>query len=147
MLAPAYNYQKSLKYTYIHIFIQYCVIEFRSCFHLDRFEFVLEVLEDAVNDAPRAAEFLGRMFAKIILENVISLSDIGKLIREGGEEKGRLVEVGIAADVLGSIFNIIESEEDKSVLNELRSSSNLRVEDFRPAGSNKKSRIDKYITT
>lgn len=137
-----FSYQKSLNYICIHI----CVSK-HSNFHLDRFESVLEVLEDAVNDAPRAAEFLGRMFAKIILENVVSLSNIGKLVREGGEEKGRLVEVGIAAEVLGSIFDIIESEKGESVLNEIRSSSNLRVEDFRPVGSSKKSRIDKYITT
>lgn len=143
MLSRAYSYQKSLNCVCIHICIQYCVIEF----HLDRFESVLEVLEDAVNDAPRAAEFLGRMFAKIILENVVSFSDIGKLIFEGGEEKGRLVEVGIAAEVLGSIFDIIESEKGESVLNEIRSSSNLRVTNFRPVGSSKKYRIDKYITT
>lgn len=112
---------------------------------MGRFEYVLAVLEDAVNDAPKAAEFLGRMFAKIILENVISLSEIGRLIYEGGEEQGQLVDIGLAAEVLGSIFDIIKSEKGESVLNEIRSSSNLRLEDFRPAGSNKALRIDKYI--
>ncbi|KAJ7950724.1 Eukaryotic translation initiation factor 4G [Quillaja saponaria] len=34
------------------------------------FESVLTTLEDAVNDAPRAPEFLGRIFAKAIVENV-----------------------------------------------------------------------------
>ncbi|KAH6793833.1 eukaryotic translation initiation factor 4G [Perilla frutescens var. hirtella] len=109
------------------------------------FDSVLAVLEDAVNDAPRAAEFLGRILAKIILENVVSLSDIGRLICQSGEEQGQLVEIGIAAEVLGSIFDIIKSEKGESVLNEIRSSSNLRLEDFRPAGSNKAFRIDKYI--
>ncbi|XP_042065172.1 eukaryotic translation initiation factor 4G-like isoform X1 [Salvia splendens] len=109
------------------------------------FESVLAVLEDAVNDAPRAGEFLGRIFGKIILENVISLSDIGRLIYEGGEEQGQLVESGVAANVLASIFDTIKSEKGDSVLDEVRSSSNLRVEDFRPPGSNKAFRIDKYI--
>lgn len=112
---------------------------------MDRFENVLAVLEDAVNDAPRAAEFLGHIFAKILLEGVISLSDIGRLIYEGGEEQGQLVEIGLAAEVLGSIFDIIKSEKGESALNEIRSSSNLRLGDFRPAGSNKAFRIDKYI--
>ncbi|KAL2460930.1 Eukaryotic translation initiation factor 4G [Abeliophyllum distichum] len=65
------------------------------------FESVLATLEDTVNDAPRAAEFLGRIFAKVILENVVSFFEIGKLIYEGGEEQGRLVEIGLGAEVLG----------------------------------------------
>lgn len=98
-----------------------------------------------MNDAPRAGEFLGRMFGKIILENVISVSDIGRLIYEGGEEQGQLVEIGVAADVLASTFDTIKLEKGESVLDEIRSSSNLQVGDFRPAGSNKALRIDKYI--
>lgn len=106
---------------------------------------VLDVLEDAMNDAPRAPEFLGRMFAKVILENVTSLSKIGQLIYEGGEEQGQLVEIGLAAEVLGSILDIIKSEKGESVLNEIRSSCNLRLEDFRPPGSKNSLRIDKFI--
>ncbi|KAK4414310.1 Eukaryotic translation initiation factor 4G [Sesamum alatum] len=109
------------------------------------FESVLAVLEDAVNDAPRAAEFLGRIFAKVVMENVISLSEIGRLIYEGGEEQGRLVEIGLAAEVLGSVLDIVKSEKGDSVLNEIRSSSNLRLANFRPPGSNKTLRIDKFI--
>ncbi|KAL8500493.1 hypothetical protein ACS0TY_020186 [Phlomoides rotata] len=109
------------------------------------FESVLAVLEDAVNDAPKASEYLGRMFAKVILENVVSLSVIGRLICEGGEEQGQLVEAGIAAEVLSSVLDAIKSEKGESALNEIRSSSNLRLEDFKPSGSNKSFRIDKFI--
>ncbi|KAG8391468.1 hypothetical protein BUALT_Bualt01G0190900 [Buddleja alternifolia] len=109
------------------------------------FESVLAVLEDAVNDAPRAAEFLGRILAKVILENVISLSKIGRLIYEGGEEQGRLVEIGLAAEVLGSVLDMIKSEKGDSVLNEIRLGSNLQLENFRPPGSSKSWRIDKFI--
>ncbi|KAL0380034.1 UNVERIFIED_CONTAM: Eukaryotic translation initiation factor 4G [Sesamum angustifolium] len=76
-----------------------------------RFESVLAILEDAVNDAPRAAEFLGRIFAKVVMENVISLSEIGRLIYEGGEEQGRLVEIGLAAEVFGSVLDIVKSDK------------------------------------
>ncbi|KAK6143009.1 hypothetical protein DH2020_023357 [Rehmannia glutinosa] len=109
------------------------------------FESVLAVLEDAVNDAPRAAEFLGHTFARVILENIVPLSEIGRLIYEGGEEQGSLVEIGLGAEVLGSIFDTIKSEKGDSVLNEIRSSSNLRLENFRPPGSKKSLRIDKFM--
>lgn len=109
------------------------------------FDSVLMTLEDAVNDAPRAAEFLGRIFAKVILENVISFNEVGCLIYEGGEEQGRLVEIGLAAEVLGTILEIIASERGDSALNEIRSSSNLRLENFRPPSSTKTWRLDKFI--
>ncbi|KAK8639806.1 hypothetical protein V6N13_138175 [Hibiscus sabdariffa] len=96
------------------------------------FESVLSTLEDAVNDAPKAAEFLGRIFAKLIIENVVSLGEIGHLLYDGGEEPGRLREIGLAGDVLGSTLGVIKTEKGESVLNEIRASSSLRVEDFRP---------------
>ncbi|CAI9781637.1 unnamed protein product [Fraxinus pennsylvanica] len=109
------------------------------------FEDVLATLEDAVNDAPKAAEFLGRIFAKVIMENVISLSEVGQLIFEGGEEQGRLVVIGLAAEVLGIILETIKSEKGDSLLTEICSSSNLRLENFRPPpGSNKSWRLDKF---
>lgn len=114
-------------------------------FSLDRFESVLAVLEDTVNDAPKAAEFLGRFFARVVLENVVSLSEIGRLINEGGEEQGSLVESGIAAEVVGTILDTIKSEKGDSVLNEIRSSSNLQLQNFRPPGSNRSCRIDKFM--
>ncbi|CAI9786057.1 unnamed protein product [Fraxinus pennsylvanica] len=108
------------------------------------FESVLTTLDDAVNDAPRAAEFLGRIFTKIIMENVISFSEVERLIYEGGAEKGYLVEIGLAAEVLGSILETIKSEMGDSVLTQILSSSNLRLENFRPPGSNKSWRLDKF---
>ncbi|KAL2514061.1 Eukaryotic translation initiation factor 4G [Forsythia ovata] len=101
------------------------------------FDYVLADLEDSVNDAPRAAEFLGCIFAKVILGEIVSFSEIERLIYEGGEEQGRLVEIGLAAEVLGTILEIIKSEKGNSVLSEIQSSSNLRLENFRPPGSNK----------
>ncbi|KAL8555731.1 hypothetical protein ACS0TY_003518 [Phlomoides rotata] len=109
------------------------------------FESVLTVLEDAVNDAPRAAEFLGCIFARLVLEKVVSLSELGKLIYEGGEEQGSLVEAGIAAEVVGSILETIKSEKGDSALNEIRSSSNLQLQKFRPPGVKRSLRIDKFM--
>ncbi|KAK8650473.1 hypothetical protein V6N13_140111 [Hibiscus sabdariffa] len=96
------------------------------------FESVLSTLEDAVNDAPKAAEFLGRIFAKLLIENVVSLGEIGHLLYDGGEEPGRLREIGLAGDVLGSTLGVIKTEKGESVLNEIQASSSLRLEDFRP---------------
>ncbi|KAK8630376.1 hypothetical protein V6N13_079173 [Hibiscus sabdariffa] len=109
------------------------------------FESVLRTLEDAVNDAPKAAEFLGRLFAKIIVENVITLREIGRLIRDGGEEPGCLLETGIAADVLGSTLGAIKMEKGETFLNEILASSSLRLEDFRPPHPNNSSILENFI--
>ncbi|KAK9911164.1 hypothetical protein M0R45_035086 [Rubus argutus] len=109
------------------------------------FETVLSILEDAIIDAPRAPEYLGLIFAKVILENVVSLYQIGKLIHEGGEEPGHLLEVGLAGNVLGNILEIIKSEKGESVLNEICMSSNLRLETFRPPDPLKSRILEKFI--
>ncbi|KAI3818607.1 hypothetical protein L1987_12420 [Smallanthus sonchifolius] len=109
------------------------------------FESVLSTLEDSMNDAPKAAEFLGRMFARILTENVIPYKQVWRLIYEGGDEQGRLVKTGLAADVLGVILEIIKSEKGDSFLNDVRASSNLRLENFRSPTLKKTSRLDKFI--
>lgn len=110
-----------------------------------RFESVLSSLEDAMNDAPRAAEFLGRIFAKFVMEDMVTLREIGRLLYEGGEEPGRLRETGIAADVLGNIFETIRSERGGTILNEIRASSNLPLEDFGPPSHPKQSKLDAFL--
>jgi len=121
-------------------------LKFVNPLTIDRFESVLSTLEDAVNDAPRAAEFLGRIFVKVILENVVPLRDIGELIHEGGEEPGRLMESGLASDVLGSILEIIKAEKGDSILNEILTSSKIRLEDFRPPHPIKsKKKLDPFL--
>ncbi|XP_074271960.1 eukaryotic translation initiation factor 4G-like [Silene latifolia] len=96
------------------------------------FESVLTNLEDTVTDAPKAPEFLGRIFAKVVLENVLLLKDVGHLIQHGGEEPGRLVEVGLAAQVVASLLEMIKSEKGESTLNEIRVSSKLQLHHFLP---------------
>ncbi|XP_056684123.1 eukaryotic translation initiation factor 4G isoform X2 [Spinacia oleracea] len=99
---------------------------------VEGFKSVLTNLEDTVTDAPKAPEFLGRIFARVVVENVIPLKDIGRIIHEGGEEPGCLRESGLAAEILGSVLDVIKSEKGESVLKEIRASSNLRLDDFRP---------------
>ncbi|KAL2336934.1 hypothetical protein Fmac_011380 [Flemingia macrophylla] len=109
------------------------------------FESVLSTLEDAVNDAPKAPEFLGRVFAKAITEHVVSLKEIGQLIHEGGEEPGSLLEAGLAADVIGSTLEVIQMEKGDAVLSEICASSNLRFELFRPPEPLKSRKLEKFI--
>ncbi|KAK1425084.1 hypothetical protein QVD17_20428 [Tagetes erecta] len=109
------------------------------------FESVLSTLEEAVTDAPKATEFLGRMFARILLENVIPYKEVWRLIYDGGEEQGQLVETGLAAEVVGVILEIIKSEKGDPFLNEMCAASNLRVEIFRSPNMRKTSRLDKFI--
>ncbi|CAM8937860.1 unnamed protein product [Rhodiola kirilowii] len=110
---------------------------------LKGFESVLSTLEDAVNDAPRAPEFLGRTFATVVVENMIPIQDIGQIVQNGGEERGSLLESGLAADVIGNILEAIQSAKGDSYLNEIRSS--LRLQDFRPPNSLKSKKLEKFI--
>lgn len=98
-----------------------------------------------MNDAPKAPEFLGLIFAKVILENVVALKQIGQIIYEGGEEPGHLLEVGLAGDVLGNILEIIKLEKGDSVLNEIRTASSLRLETFRPPDPRRSRILEKFI--
>ncbi|XP_009381940.2 eukaryotic translation initiation factor 4G isoform X1 [Musa acuminata AAA Group] len=111
---------------------------------LQGFESVISSLEDAVNDAPKAPEFLGRIFAKVVMEDMAPLRDIGRLLCEGGEESGCLRESGLAADVLGNIFETIKLERGDTVLDEIRASSNLPLQDFRPTHPIK-SKLDAFF--
>ncbi|GFY90374.1 eukaryotic translation initiation factor 4G [Actinidia rufa] len=105
----------------------------------------LATLEDAVNDAPKAGEFLGRLLAKVISENLLPFTEIGNLIYEGGEEHGSLVESGLAAEVVGTILETIKSEKGDSVVNEIRASSSLKLEKFRHPDPKRSGRLDKFI--
>ncbi|KAK8946137.1 Eukaryotic translation initiation factor 4G [Platanthera guangdongensis] len=97
-----------------------------------RFESVLLTLEDAVNDAPKAGEFLGHIFGRVVAENVIQLMEIGRLIHEGGEAPGTLVEAGLGSDILGSLLEFVQAEKGDLFLNDIRVSSKLRLDDFKP---------------
>lgn len=132
-----------------------CLIEFNSLlstmsffffiYCVARFESVLTTLEDAVTDAPKASEFLGRILGRVVVENVVSLKEIGRLLHEGGEEPGSLLKFGLAGDVLGSVLEMIKAEKGQGVLNEIRNASNLRLEDFRPPPPNRSRILEKFI--
>ncbi|KAK4741705.1 hypothetical protein SAY87_025293 [Trapa incisa] len=111
---------------------------------IEGFESVLSTLEDAVNDAPKAPEFIGRIFGKLIVENVIPLSEIGRILQEGGEEPGQLLEAGLAADALGYTLEAIQSDREADLI-EIRKRSKLRLEDFRPRGPNVSTMLEKFI--
>ncbi|AEE80027.1 eukaryotic translation initiation factor 4G [Arabidopsis thaliana] len=108
------------------------------------FESVLKTLEDAVNDAPKAAEFLGRIFGKSVTEKVVTLTEIGRLIQEGGEEPGSLIEFGLGGDVLGSVLEMIKTEAGEETLVEIRRSSGLRIENFKPHAPNRSKILEKF---
>ncbi|KAL6903789.1 hypothetical protein ACP4OV_004602 [Aristida adscensionis] len=96
---------------------------------LQGFQHVLSTLEDAVTDAPKATKFLGQIFAKVILEDVISLTEIGGLLQErdgGGELAGHhALDSGLASEVLGSMLESIRVEKGDSAVDEIRAKSNL----------------------
>ena len=112
---------------------------------LEGFSSVLTNLEDTVTDAPRAPEFLGWIFGRLVIENVIPLKDVAQIIYEGGEEPGSLRDAGLAGEILGSILEKIKSERGESVLNEFRAKSNLQLEDFRPPDPIRSRKLEMFM--
>jgi translation initiation factor 4G len=100
-----------------------------------RFQHVVSTLEDAVTDAPKATEFLGRLFAKIILEDVLSLTEIGVLLQDGGAEPaGPALDQSLASEVLRSMLESIRVERGDSAVDEIRAKSDLQWESLRRPG-------------
>ncbi|XP_047315014.1 eukaryotic translation initiation factor 4G [Impatiens glandulifera] len=112
---------------------------------LNGFDEVLLSLEESVNDAPKAAEFLGRLMGKMVIENLVSLSDMGQLVLKGGEVPGRLVEIGLAAEVVATVMETIDSLKGEAVLNDIRTRSNLKLENFLSRDPKKSHRLNKFI--
>lgn len=110
-----------------------------------RFEEVLGNLEDSVNDAPRAPEYLGQILGKVITESMASLREVGDLIYQGGEMPGSLLQSGLAADVLGNILKTIRTEKGEGFLTDLRTNSNLRLETFLPPDPVKSRVLEEFI--
>lgn len=79
------------------------------------------------------------------MENLIALKEIGKLINEGGEEHGSLLQGGLAADVLGNTLDTIQLEKGQIFLNEILKSSDLKLENFRPSNPMKSTKLEKFI--
>lgn len=102
-------------------------------------------MEDAVNDAPKAPEFMGRLLANLICENLISLKEMGKFIYEGGEEPGSLVQAGLAADVLGNVLEAVQLVKGQIFVSEILKTSNLQLERFRPSYPIKSAKLEKFI--
>uniref|UniRef100_A0ACD5USZ4 Uncharacterized protein n=1 Tax=Avena sativa TaxID=4498 RepID=A0ACD5USZ4_AVESA len=102
---------------------------------LQGFQHVVSTLEDAVTDAPKATEFLGRLFAKIILEDVLSLTEIKVLLQDGGDEPaGPAPDQNLTSEVLGSMMETIRVELGDSSVDEIRAKSNLQWESLRRPG-------------
>ncbi|KAM0910115.1 hypothetical protein ACQ4PT_014374 [Festuca glaucescens] len=102
---------------------------------LQGFQHVVSTLEDAVTDAPKATEFLGRLFAKIILEDVLSLTEIGVLLQDGGAEPaGPALDQSLASEVLRSMLESIRVERGDSAVDEICAKSDLQWESLRRPG-------------
>jgi len=95
-----------------------------------RFQHVISTLEDAVTDAPKATKFLGQIFARVILEDGISLTEVGRLLqeRDGREEPAghHALDDSLASEVLGSMLESIRVERGDNAVDEIRAKSNLQ---------------------
>ena len=101
-------------------------------------------MEDTLSDAPRATEYLGRLLARFVQENILPLQEVGKLIQGVGKEPGCLVQDGIAADILWAVLDSIRLEKGDSFLNEAPASSQPAGPSQRPASQEDRSGNKSY---
>ncbi|WVZ86583.1 hypothetical protein U9M48_033339, partial [Paspalum notatum var. saurae] len=96
---------------------------------LEGFQHVLSTLDDVMTDAPKATMFLGQIFARVILEDVISLTEIGGLLQEQDdrEEVARhAVDDSLTSEIMGSMLESIRVERGDSAMDEICAKSNLQ---------------------
>jgi len=78
-----------------------------------------------VTDAPKATKFLGEIFAKVIMEDVISLTDIGRLLHEpdGAEKPTRhhVLDDSLTSEVLKSKLESIRVKRGDSAMDHAKS--------------------------
>ncbi|RLM64959.1 hypothetical protein C2845_PM16G15390 [Panicum miliaceum] len=93
---------------------------------LHGFQHVISTLEDVVTDAPKATKFLGEIFAKVIMEDVISLTGVGGLLQEpDGREKPaerHALDDSLASEILGSMLESIRVKRGDSIADHAKSS-------------------------
>jgi translation initiation factor 4G len=111
-----------------------------------RLEGVLSLLEDTTVDVPRAPEYLAEMLAKLISAGVLSLSQVGKLLEEGGPEPGSLLEQDVALNIFGAILSTLRKERGEDYMADSYRNSGLQVEDFlSPADKSKGGKLDTFL--
>ncbi|KAL3683609.1 hypothetical protein R1sor_001631 [Riccia sorocarpa] len=100
------------------------------------FQMVLSTLEDITVDVPRAPEYVAGMFAKLIAAEIMSLPQVGTLLREGGMDPGSLLDSGDALIIVGSVLDafrkekVEKGEKGEDDMIKLYRNSGLRLEDF-----------------
>ncbi|CAM6021361.1 unnamed protein product [Sphagnum balticum] len=109
-------------------------------------EGVLSLLEETTVDVPRAPEYLAEMLAKLISAGVLSLSQVGKLLEEGGPETGSLLEQDVALNIFGAILSTLRKERGEDYMADAYRNSGLQVEDFLlPADKSKGGKLDAFL--
>ncbi|KAJ3681783.1 hypothetical protein LUZ60_014356 [Juncus effusus] len=109
------------------------------------FEGILSTLEDVLPDAPKAAEYLGELFAQSITEGFTSLNEIGRIVLQAGEEPGMLVEAGIGGDLIGCTLESVKKEKGEGYLKEVRAGCELKLEEFRPPAPMRSKVLDLFL--
>ncbi|KAJ7565739.1 hypothetical protein O6H91_02G072900 [Diphasiastrum complanatum] len=91
---------------------------------------VLSLLENAMIGSPKAPDYLARLIGKLVAYGLFSLNEVGKLLRDGGHETGRLLQTGETLNMFGVILDTLRKEKGENVMVELFEASKLVIEDF-----------------
>jgi hypothetical protein len=109
-----------------------------------RFKLFLEILEDFVIDVPLAYSHTAFLLSNLISANLLLLPTVGKLLKQGGNEEGELVELGGALKVLLGVLKNIKQESGEERMAESFRGSGLELKDF-VASERDRAGLDKLL--
>jgi hypothetical protein len=95
-----------------------------------RFKLCLEILEDFVIGVPLAYSHTAFLLSNLISANLLLLRTVGRLLKQGGNEEGELVELGGALKVLLGVLKNIKQESGKERMAESFKASGLELKNF-----------------
>jgi hypothetical protein len=90
----------------------------------------LSTLEDTTVDVPRAPDYVGGMFAQLVIAGVFSLAQVGKLVNEGGTEPGSLVQLGDGLILIGIVLDSVRKDKSEAAMIDMYRESKVNLEDF-----------------
>ncbi|KAJ7520114.1 hypothetical protein O6H91_20G066900 [Diphasiastrum complanatum] len=109
------------------------------------FQSVLHSLEDTMFDVPRAPSYLAGIIGKLLAQGVVSLGEVGKLLKEGGMEHGSLLETGDAFNMLVDVLDTLRKERGEATMLQIYEESGLVMEDFLGKADDRIKKLDEVL--
>ena len=83
-------------------------------------------------DAPKAPQHVGHLAGRLVTTGLLPLSSLARLIREGGEEPGCLVDGRLALPMLAEVLTAVREVKGEEEGGRVVEGAEIKVEEFIP---------------